>query len=216
MFYGGTIPDDLKTGELDNARIVSSLEASNLIRDKDIEGEQTITFSKWVVTKDIRLFAVCYHKDFTDKSSHTKELYDAYIEWTKELPKELVEKSLAITTFLASEFAKKEIRCDYDYMISAIFSQISIEKGMAGIYYPSVRTDGMGYNVAIAPNIVDTSLKLVVAGECKMYKKGGYTIVDNEMVCTIDDDTIPFTMQPVSPEYHLGREKIMEKLKMYK
>lgn len=212
MLYAGTIPEDLKDGELDNARIISSLEASNLLRDKGQEGEQTITFSKWVVTKDIPLIAVCYHKDFTEKSSHTKELYEAYNEWTKQLPPELYDKSIAITTFLASEFAKKEIRGDFDYMISAIFSEMSVEKGQAGLYYPSVRTDGMGYNVAIAPNVVDTSLKLLVAGECKMYKKGDRTIVDNETVCTIDDDTKPFTLLPIAPEHHAGRNKILDEL----
>lgn len=212
MFYGGTIPEDLKEGELNNARVVSTLEASNLLRDKDLDGEQTITFSKWVVIKDIPLIAVCYHKDFIEKSSHTKELFEAYNEWIEHLPHELLDKSIAVATFLASEFAKKEIRGDYDYMISAIFSQISIEKGKAGIYYPSVRSDGMGYNVAISPHIVDESLKLVVAGECKMYKIGDRTIVDNEMFCTIDDDSKPFVMLPIAREHHIGRNKVFEEL----
>ncbi len=216
MFYGGIIPEDLKKGELDNARIVSTLETSNLLRDTNIDGEQTITFSKWIVTKDIHLFAVCHYEDFVNKSSHTKELYDAYNEWTKNLSPDLLEKSLTITTFLATEFAKKEIRGDFDYLISAIFSLISIEKGLGGIYYPSVRTDGMGYNVAIAPLIADTCLKLVATGECKMYKKGNHTIVDNEMVCTIEDDKIPFIMKPVAPEYHMGRDRVMEKLNLVK
>lgn len=74
------------------------------------DGEQKITFSKWVVTQDIPLIAICYHKDFTSKSSHTKELYNAYQNATKTLPTDLLENSLADTTFLASEFAKGEIR----------------------------------------------------------------------------------------------------------
>jgi hypothetical protein len=212
MFYGGTIPEDLKDGELDNARIVSSLEASNLLRDKAQDGEQTITFSKWVVTKDIPLIAVCYHKDFTEKSSHTKELYNAYHDWIKQLPQELLDRSLAISTFLASEFAKTKIKGDFDYMISAIFTERSVARGQAGIYYPSARADGMGYNVAIAPHIVDTSLKLLVAGECTMYKKGDHTIVDNDVICTIDDDTKSFTMTPVAPQHHMGRDKVLEEL----
>lgn len=212
MFYGASIPENQKPDELDNARIVSSLEASNLLRDKDQDGEQTITFSKWIVTKDIPLIAICHHKDFTNKSSHTKELYEAYQNWVKALPKELMEKSLEITTFLAGEFAKKEIRGGFDYMISAIFSEISVSKGKAGIYYPSVRTDGMGFNVAIAPDIVDSSLKLVAAGECIMYKKGDHTIVDNETICIIKDDQIPFVMQPVAANHHIGRDKILQEL----
>ncbi len=212
MFYGGTIPEGLKEGELDNARIVSSLEASNLLRDKTQDGEQTITFSKWVVTKDIPLIALCYHKDFTEKSSHTKELYEAYHNWVKQLPPELLDKSIAITSFLANEFAKKDIKGDFDYMLSAIFTEISVGKGKAGVYYPSVRTDGMGYNVAIAPDIVDSSLKLLVAGECTMYKKGDRTIVDNDVICEIDDDTKPFAMKPVVAEHHIGRDKVLEEL----
>ena len=212
MFYAGSIPEDLQPDELDNARIISTLEASNLLRDNDQEGEQTITFSKWEVTKDIPLIAICHHKDFTTKSSHTKELYDAYQTWVKDLPAELMEKSIEITTFLASEFAKKEIRGGFDYLISSIFFEITVSKGKAGIYYPSVRTDGMGFNVAIAPDIVDSSLKLVVAGECTIYKKGEHTIVDNETICTIHDDSIPFIMYPVAAENHIGREKVSQEL----
>ncbi len=212
MFYGGTIPEDLRDGELDNARIISSLEAANLLRDRNQDGEQTITFSKWIVTKDIHLVAICYHKDFTNKSSHTQELFNEYQKWMKQQTPEFLDKSLAITTFLASEFAKKEIRGDYDYMISAIFSEISVSKGMAGIYYPSVRSDAMGYNVAIAPNIVDASLKLVAAGECTMYKKGDFTIVDNDTICVIDDDTNQFVMTPVAKEDHIGKERILQEL----
>ena len=70
----------------------------------------------------------------------------------------------------------------------------------------------MGYNVAISPHIVDESLKLVVAGECKMYKIGDRTIVDNEMFCTIDDDSKPFVMLPIAREHHIGRNKVFEEL----
>jgi hypothetical protein len=212
MFYAGTIAENLKPGELNNARIISSLEGSNLLRDSGKEGEQTITFSKWVVTKDIPLFAVCYHKDLIDKSSHTRELYDFYQESTKQLTKDMQEKSIAVTEYLAEEFAKKTISADFDYMISAIFTEMTVKKGLVGMYYPSVRADAMGYNVAILPEAVDSSLNLVAVGECKMYKKGEHTIVDNETVCEIGDDSVPFTLKQVDPEYHIGHDKILEEL----
>lgn len=215
MFYAGLIPENFKEGELDSARVISTIEASNLLREKNQEGEQLITVSKWVVTKDIPLIAICYHKDFTDNSSHTKELYEAYQQWIQKLPDDLREKSMLITEFLAREFAKSEIRGDFDYMISAIFSEITVGKGKAGIYYPSVRAAGMGFNAAIAPQVVDSSLKLVVAGECRMYKKSDHTIVDNEMICQIDDDSKAFIMNSVAPEHHIGREKVMAELNKY-
>lgn len=212
MFYAGAIPEDIKKGELDNSRVVASVEASSLLRDKGKEGEQLITFSKWVVTNDIPLLALCYHKDFVSKSSHTEELYNAYHKWIKELPQDLLERSILITSFLAEEFAKREIGGDFDYMISAIFSEISVSRGRAGIYYPSVKADGMAYNVAIAPEIVDSSLRLLVAGECTIYKKGDHTIVDNETICEINDDGKPFVLKPVASEHHAGRENVLREL----
>jgi hypothetical protein len=55
MFYAGSMPEKKIDGEVDNARIISTLEAANLLRDKTADGEQTITFSKSEVIKDIPL-----------------------------------------------------------------------------------------------------------------------------------------------------------------
>lgn len=212
MFYGAPIPDDVKPGEIDNARLIASCEASSLLRNKGEEGEQTITFSKWVVTQDIPLIAMCYHKDFVEKSPHTKELYDAYQEWCREYPSDFRDHSMSVTTFLGEQFAKNDITEDYDYMISAMFSEIVINKGKGGIYYPSVKVEGLGYNVAISPAFVDSSLKLVAVGECIMYKQGDQTMVDNELVCTIEDPTRPFELKSVPPENHVGRENIYARM----
>ena len=210
MFYAGTIPENIPIDELDNARFIAALEASNLLRDNVPDGEQLITFSKWVVTKDIRLFAVCYYRDFITKSSHTNELFNAYHAWAANLPADLKVRSIEVTEFMAGEFAKMPIRGDFDYMISAIFSEIFAYGKTDGVYFPSVRADAMGYNVAIAPEVADSSLTLVAAGECTIYKKGDHTIVDNETVCLIDDDSKPFSFKPISPEHHIGRENVIK------
>ncbi|MBN8856152.1 MAG: hypothetical protein BGO55_08280 [Sphingobacteriales bacterium 50-39] len=209
MFYAGTIPENIRIDELDNARLIATLEASHLLRDNIPDGEQLITFSKWVVVKDIRLFAVCYHRDFTENSSHTHELYNAYHAWTKTLSDELREKSIEVTEFMANEFAKMPIRGDFDYMISAIFTEIMARGKTDGVYFPSVRAGAQGYNVAIVPEVADSCLKLVAAGECTIYKKGAETFVDNETVCLIKDDTSPFKLVPVDPAFHEGRDKIL-------
>lgn len=216
MFYGGAVHEDLQVNELDNARVIASLETSYLLRDMGQEGEQTVTFSKWKVTKDIHMAAICYHKDFTDKNSHTKELYEAYHGWINSLgDDQLRERSGAITEFLAGEYAKKEIHSHLAYMISALFAERSVQRGHAGIYYPSVRADAMGFNVALSPDCVDSSLQLVAAGECIIYKKGDHTIVDNETICEVNDDTVPFTFQPVPPVYRRGKESILHELNAY-
>ncbi len=212
MFYGGTTPENVRSNELNNARIIASLESSHLLRNNEREGEQVVTFSKWVVTEDVPLIAVCYCKDATMQSSHTKELYEAYHNSMSDIDPDLREKSIAIVEFLADQFAKKDVDPDYKYMISAIFSEIVVSEGFAGVYFPSVRADSKGYNVAISPKFADSCLKLVAAGECTIYKKGEHTMVDNETVCSINDDSIPFTLLPVSQEYHIGRDAILRKL----
>ena len=55
MFYAGAISEILKLDVVDNARIIASMEASHLLKNIGFEGEQLITFGKWVVTKDIPL-----------------------------------------------------------------------------------------------------------------------------------------------------------------
>ncbi|ACU60970.1 RES family NAD+ phosphorylase [Chitinophaga pinensis] len=212
MFYAGTIPEGIAPDELNNARIIASLETSHLLRNAGHEGEQRVTFSKWVVTHDIPLVAVCYNKDFVTKSSHTKELYDSYQNSVAGLDDYLRDKSLAISEFLASEFAKTDVDPDYKYMISAIFGETVANTNHAGVYFPSVRADAKGYNVAINPEFADNCLQLVAAGECTIYKKGENTIVDNETVCTITDDSIPFELLPIDAQYRVGRDSILKEL----
>ena len=107
------------------------------------------------------------------------KLNDAFQESVVHLDQELKQKSLDITEYLPSEFAKREILGDFDYIISAIFTEISIKRGIAEVYYPSVRVDALGYNVAIMPEFAYSSLQLVAAGDFTLYKKGNHIIVYN-------------------------------------
>ena len=197
------------------ARIISSAETSFLLRDKLSKGIQKITFSKWVVTDHIPLITMCYKSEITSYNYNKKKLYNAYLSWLASSPKYIQYKSLNISDFLASEFAKDNIKEYFYYMISAFFSQISIEKGMAGIYYPSVRVGYQGYNVAIAPPYVDNCQKLIVSAECTLYKNGDQSILDNESLAIIQDDNQTFTYNPVDPKYHQGRDAILKKLHMH-
>ena len=212
MFYGAVIPENLPDEEKVNARIVASLETSYLLRTPGLDGEQLMNYSRWVVTKDIPLLAICYHRDFVTKSNHTKELNEAYHRSMADVMTRdpaLAQRSIAITEFLAAQYAKKAVDHDYDYMISALFSSITVARGQAGIYYPSIRADAKGFNVAISPDYVDHSLQLVAAGECTIYKRGDQTIGDNDTVCEIHDDTLTFDYMPVAPEHHMGRDKVL-------
>jgi hypothetical protein len=209
MFYGASIPEDLPPAEQANARIIAALETSYLLRTHGQEGEQPITFSKWVVTEDIPLVAICYHANFVNVNAHNRELFEAFHRQTEALDPKMRDRTRTITEFLAEEYAKKDTDPNYKYMISAIFTEIVLRKGMAGVYYPSVRADAQGFNVAISPEYTDRCLRLVAAGECTIYKQGDHTIGDNETICEIDDDSKPFAFQPIAPEHHIGRAGVM-------
>lgn len=218
MFYGVEYSDnDVEIGN--TARLMATLEASSLMRN-DWDGEEWISYGRFIVTKDIPLIAICYQKDFITRSKYNQELWEAFKNGLATQDAEMQEKSLAVTDYLANEFAKSVSSSDShkQYMISAIYSEMTVNNGKAGIYYPSVKNklfqDGLVFNVAIAPEIASSSLKLIAAGECTIYKKGPNSLVDNETVCSIDDDTVPFKVLPVDPKFRIGpddaRRRILE------
>lgn len=206
MFYGCVVPDNIENEEFNNARVTATLEASKLYRQEIESGEEKITFSRWTVTKDIPLIAIVYHKDFINNSSHTNELHTAYQVFLENNPKETA-KSNSVTEYLASEFAKKETPHDYDYLISALFTELVISQGFAGVYYPSVRAEGKGFNVAIHPEFVNNNMKAIVSGECTLYKNGKDVVLDNDTIIEISEGKTEFIMQPITDsKIHYGRE----------
>src|SRR5690606_1510705 len=139
MFYGVAYSED-DTGIANSARLMATMEASSLIRN-NLDGEERISYGRFVVTRDIPLIAICYHKDFVTSSKHNKERFEAFESGLAKQNSELQEKCLTITEFLANEFAKpvSSSESHKKYMISAIFSEMTVSKGKAGIYYPSVK-----------------------------------------------------------------------------
>jgi len=211
MFYGSIIPEEVNPGELTEVRVVGCFECIDFLRNTRLDGEQKLTFGKWIVTCDIPLIAIVYEESYINKSEYFREIYDGFQEFINHYP-EHKDNTIKISEFLAKEFAKSQTENDYEYVISALFTERIVEKGLAGVVYPSVRTEGDGYNVAIHPSFVDTCLRLVAVGECTIYKKGGRTIVDNETVALLDEGQLEFSLNPVNAEYHMGKEKAIEEL----
>jgi hypothetical protein len=207
MFYGCVVPENIENEECDYAKMTAVIETSKLYR-KGIEiGEEKITFSHWSVTKDIPLIAIVYNQDFIEASSHTNELHIAYQRFLHQNNPSDVLKSNAINEFLASEFAKSEITNDFDYLISALYSELVVQKGYAGVYYPSVRADGKGFNVAIHPDFVESCMTPIVAGECSLYKKGNHIVLDNDTITVIETGQTNIKFEPITdPASHSGRE----------
>lgn len=207
MFYATVIPDNVMEGELDNMRIIGITETLPIMRDKTSSGYQKISFGKWVVIDDITLLAIVHKESYAEESNYTRELVESYKGFISQYSPEVIERSMKFQTFLSDEFSKENISADHDYMISAIFSELAVQNRVDGIFYPSVRTAGKGFNVALSPKSTD-KLKLVVAGECSLYKLRDHVVVGNDAVTEIEDDTKEFKL--VDIENH--QEILLNKL----
>ncbi len=210
MFYGSMLAVGDNSKDL-NARIVGALEGLPWLRDNKTKGVQKVTFSLWEVVEDIDLIAVVHHKDYYDKNSNTKELVDGFKLFMANYP-ELEERTIMVSDFFAQEYAKIPIEKDYQYMLSAIYSEMVINSGLHGVYYPSVRTEGRGFNVAIKPEIADKHISLRVVGEVMIYKYLDKTIADNFSIVQVPFDQEVFELKPVEDKYCFGEENCLKHL----
>lgn len=211
MFYGSFLPDELLDGELDIPRIVTTYEAVPWLRDKTTKGMRAITYSRWILSKDVNLIAILQHKNFYYKSSFTKKLMNEYnndINGSRNNK----EETLAFTTFLANEFAKEVTSKDYEYLISAVFTESIVDHGFDGVLYPSVRLDGAGFNVAITPQAADTKLNLAVVMECSVYKLFDKTVLDNNLQSVLYQNQTHFDFSPVEIEHSAGLKNCLKAL----
>ena len=173
MFYGCIVPEEQN---IIDTRFISACESSSLIREgMETSGEQTITFGKWEVIEDIHLLVVI-HKDYFHDADNSLlgELKIAYEDFLMKYPDAAKDIDISAKYF-AKEFSKKnEDGFDYNYLISAIFTEVvTTDHAFDGVMYPSVQTGGqLGFNVAITPNAVDKKMKLVVAYETQIKKIG--------------------------------------------
>jgi hypothetical protein len=181
MFYGCAVADKPTEGELNNPRAIAPFEAVKWLRDKSKKGYQKITYSRWIVKKDLNLLAIVFKESYYEQNSFTKELVDAYKDIFKSLPAEMIENSMKIQDFLAAEFSKEDTDNDYEYLISALFAEMCVQKGFDGVFYPSVRVGGMGFNIAITPQAT-SKLRLYAAGESSVYKLYDHTVIGNESI----------------------------------
>ena len=173
MFYGCIVPEEQN---IIDTRFISACESSSLIRGGvGSSGQQTITFGKWEVIENIHLLVVIHKDSFCNAdNSLLEELTSAYDVFLMKHPDFANDIDISAKYF-AKEFSKKnEEGADYNYLISAIFTEVvTTDHALDGVMYPSVQAGGqLGFNVAITPNAVDKKMKLLVAYETQIKKTG--------------------------------------------
>lgn len=195
MFYGCILPENIEPGELNNSRIIGAMESMPWLRDKTSSGYKKISFGKWLVEEDIILIAVIHNPEYYNASNYTRELVDGYNKFLAIEDSKIKDRSLKFQEFLADEFSK-EITINNDYSISAYFTHAVVNSQrykIDGVLYPSVRTQGDGFNIAITPEAC-SKLALYVAGECSIYKLRDHTVVGVDRITELDGKTDEFEL----------------------
>lgn len=205
MFYGSIVPEKMSSQDLDIGRATACFESAHTFRNNWLSSIEKITFSKWEVTEDINLAMIAYSPRFLREGSILTELNREFQESIGEFDPKFLKKALTINEFIGYEFSKPTIRGDFDYMISAIFTEKMIRLGFDGVLYPSVKADGRGYNVCFTTDCTDKKLKLRAAGEGMIIRSGYNTEIINLAQAGINDDSKPFVYEEL-PQEHTPKE----------
>jgi hypothetical protein len=125
-----------------------------------------VTVSIWKVIKDLKLASLFLNQDAMSanpvvKHFGNKTINDNINNWDKRVVK---SKNL-ILEFFSNEFAKKEIRSDKDYLLSAYYSnEIYLAAArLDGVTYPTVALEYKGENMAITQDAYKEKLEFVTA-----------------------------------------------------
>jgi hypothetical protein len=221
VFYGSIFK---KQGQnfynANESRIVGLCETSFIWRNHQKEygiikdGEELITFGKWDVLKDLTLAVIFNHDEFIRNNEIVKSVADSFINMSKDMPEDIIDKSKLISRFFANEFAKKDIDSDSDYLISSIYADYllnsdELPEPIHGILYPSVRAEGKGCNVAINSKYVDSFLSLSNVVECIVYSNNNKVVIDNHREANVKFGSDKFKLNLIPyTTCRLGRERV--------
>lgn len=124
-------------------------------------------------------------------------MHSEFQEFIKDYP-ELETSSIEIAEYLGEQYAKKVIpEENYNYLVSAIFSEIITEQGYDGVLYPSVKLAGEGINIAVKPEVINSKIKFFHAGECTVYKNGKNVFMGNDTYAEVDtENKLSFVKAP--------------------
>ena len=199
MFYGAVIPQEMDTVELDIPRVTSAMESCSFLRNSKLDGKQRLLYGKWIVKSKISLITVLFTRYRNVKNDWIKTMEQDFYKNIESFSYDEQKKYKQINNFLSDEFSK----CvgeneDYKYLISALFAFNCTENSFDGVIYPSVRTMGLGLNVAIKPPTVDDRMELISVLECDVYKKKKKVVINNLRFCNVTSGSKTFDLQEIT------------------
>lgn len=205
MFYGAVD----STG-YDKAVLMCMYECSSNFGKGSSEFTELVTSGKWIVQKDITVAAMVSKQDFSEANPELLELNKAFNEFITKFP-ERTEDLQLISEFISYEFGK-DVTYDYEYKISAAFTEIALELGVHGILYPSVKAKGYGFNVAIRPDIIDNHTKLDKLLVNQLHARNKQVVINNHSICVKFLPDRKFVWDDVELKHKMSNAEIEYKL----
>lgn len=199
----------MEQGRFLDALITNAMELlGRWLSDRKVKGRRVITYGRWRIVKDLTVVPVVQNESFSEANFTARLLMDRIRELIEAHP-ETKDDDWAVSSFFAREFAKevRQDEDDYNYLLSAAFSERMINKGKVdGILYQSVPTGRQGWNVAITPEAADTCIELVAVGEYSAYNYYGNSLIDPDVVVELMPNQITFELVPKLESDHIGRD----------
>ena len=187
MFYCSYTPSITVEEEIVPAYMINAHEICPFLKDKISKVKKMITIGKWRIKKKIILATIIFHEKYQNKTAIAKNLNLGFNSKLQNHP-QFSKQTTLWNKFISQEYAKEVEENNYsEYIISATYTEFLLNKGFDGVIYPTVQLDGMGYNIAITPSTVDTSLDLEIVVVGCFYKEGMFTILDWEKKCIVDN-----------------------------
>lgn len=168
VFYGA-----VGTPDFDAAQVIAMTEICKVIEDDfPDDQEEFIVLGQWIVRKEFTVASIALHSEIAKLNRQAGEMLTVHAEICNELKGKgkLIEE---VAKFFSNEFSKKvETSNSHEYILSAVYGDLLLELGVPGILFPSVKSDGKAFNVALHKDVVDECLELRVAAISKSFKKG--------------------------------------------
>lgn len=177
LFYGS-----IKSDHIEIPRIINLFETSELFRsdEKEVNNEFVMTVGKWRIKQDFEVAEIVFNKLNVANIPQIRKSFEYHINKLKTETPDIADDIEFLLQFFSDEFAKKTIKSDSDYKVSAAYTELAIMlKNLAGVVYPSVRTDYQGFNVALSIPSVENFLELEIVAMFKVCKNGKEIFIDN-------------------------------------
>lgn len=214
MFYGAIVPPRIED-DVFLSRGTSAMEAVPFLREPKLDGVQRLLYSKWIVKSQISLITILFTRYRNAKNPWLRNKSKHFFDYIENYPPHIKKIAKQANNFFSYEFSKPVGNNeDYKYLISALLTQKFIQAGYDGVIYPSVRSNGLGINIAIKPETVDQKLELKSVLDCRVHKKGKKVIVNNLGFCNVTPGSTNFKLEEITdPNFRFSDEYIENELK---